>query len=320
MNTAERVIGTAVTLSRVGRVIAERKVRRRSDTDASNPVFLLMFQDYYKLLGIQESRGKIEALGIAGFGLVVANYTFWCDSYLDSQPLGTKEPDENFYYKGITHKECLERVEHQAKKLVIPPDKINKILDLFADFRKKVWVAHWSFFPEFDPSRTSFDQIMNYADVTTGATADVLIHVLGIAGNVPQVRIEQAAATGRQQANAFQMTDDLVDCVGDLGRRINLFNALLLKRLEELKTFSEATRRQEVLGKYRPFQIATIYAPNSINDYMQRFDAMIKDLPLHQKHISKGLMATGTFMSFTPQSETSFSPISLFLPKTKVDD
>lgn len=320
MNTAERAIYTTITLGRIGKIVAERKVQRKSNGDSPNPVFLLMFKDYHKLLGVQESARRTEASGLADFGMVVTNYIFWCDGYLDSQPLGITESSEDFSYKGITHQERFDDVEQKAKELMVPPEKIDRILDLLTDFRRNVWTTHWSFFPSFSPLKTPYEEVRAYVSATTGATADILIRIMGTAASVPQERIEQAAAVGRQQANAFQMTDDLVDCVGDFGKRMNIFNALLLERPEELGSFYEASKNPQVLMRRRPFQIASVYAPKTIKDYMQRFDAMVQHLSPRQKTISRGLMATGTFMSFTPQNGTPFNPISLFLPKTKMTD
>lgn len=314
MLSHERILGASGLALKLATTITRAKVERKRG-ESTSLLNSFIFKDYSRLLSLGPKRG--ESLGVNRIVSEVVDYWFWADSYLDSQPLRVSIELGEVLHKGSSDQQRFGRVENTINESRLPQQIKEGIKNLIRDYKEKTIQSHTTFIRDFNSFLTPYEPVLGYRQQTTGNMAEMLVRIVGLSAGAKEENMERIMRVARAESLGLQMIDDMVDSVSDFGQLPNLFNALLLERPEEMKSFSEAISSQVVTLSKKPYQIAESFAPKTLTDYFNRFKKMIEALPKRRKARSLQFMAAATYCSFTPEKGKTFNLFSILSRGTK---
>lgn len=299
MRLGERLLGVSTFTGKALEFKLTRQVKEAKGNKPNNFLQEFVFSDSFNEMG--SNIKEAEKLGLTKILSELTYHWFLADSYLDSQPLGEKSNLEIDFRQSLKDKQSFIPVERAINSSQLSEKNKTEIIPLIHNFEQISLQAHISFIKEFKPFETPYNAVMDYRQKTTGTMAEMFISISCLSLNIDKEKTEKFINLGRDKLIALQMLDDMVDSVADFGNLPNLFNSLLLKRPKDFENFLMATKNEKILKTKKPFEIASLAAPETLNDYLDRFKKTIGNLSSEQKKIYGRMMGAATFFSFTPE-------------------
>ena len=295
----ESFIRHSRTLLRAVGVGVNREIEKRKGKEPTKILHTVMYSHYAGLLGIK--KGSLEEEQIKEVLPQIVDYWFGIDAGLDGDLPNARIIDEN----EVTNDSAFRLSVVRSK---VPQNIREAVERTEYGVRGDTYKAYIDFMAKFDPNKTSYKDVMEYRNVTTGTLAEILGSTIalisGANGNISPI-LENM----RREAICFQFIDDLVDCVADFRKQLpNLFNALLLENPSEKEKFESASCSQQVLRTLRPYAIAKATASETLTEYLRRFSDLASSLPPQRRELEKDLMASAQCLSYTPNA---LVPVSL---------
>lgn len=308
----ERILGISSLLFKFVTETVRAKAVGEKSTSLTESFIL---RDYSRLLGLEPRES--ESLGVNKIILEVLDYWCWVDSYLDLQPLSVNTELGEIHHKGTSDKQRFQQVEYSINDNRLSQQTRDGLNNLIRDYKEKSFHFHKVFVSDFNPFLTPYESVLNYRQKTSGDMAEMIIRIVGLSVGANQEETERIISMARAEMLGVQMIDDLVDSISDFRRLPNLFNALLIEKPDEMRSFSEAISSQTIILTNRPYQIAESFAPETLAEYFDRYREVIEELPNERRDCSLQFMAAATYSSYTPKKGESINLFSILSKRTK---
>ncbi|OGH11046.1 MAG: hypothetical protein A3B38_02570 [Candidatus Levybacteria bacterium RIFCSPLOWO2_01_FULL_36_13] len=316
MNKYERYFRFSRMTSRVVLSSIHRSLEIKRGQEPTSMLYSSAFLPVIERMGIRKGSDKEKIARKLVHSIL--QYWFMADAMLDKDSVYSKMDEE------ILTQNIQDALNSQLFNDINMPLEIKRrIEEMEIDARRKAYVAHSEFMAKFNPSTSPFEEVLEYRIDTTGLFGETIVDALNIVSGKKQ----DVATFKDEMLNAslcLQMLDDLVDYVSDYRKEDpNLFYALTSENPTERTKLKIASANQFILDTKRPYEIAQVYAPNTLLSYIRKLESMSSNLPPYMKKFILDTLATIPYVSFTPNSSIDRFNRSemkkIIAKKTKVD-